>query len=83
MPFVVKIPRSVAPPCMGCQSYSSMVRRLKRAMVLEDRTSGNFEMDIQVTLSKDDPSRGFCYFTSMLRPTHFSQVVSELHKVKQ
>lgn len=53
MPFVAKIPRSVAPPSMGCQSCSSMVRRLKKAMVLEDRTSGKFEMDIQVTLSKD------------------------------
>lgn len=53
MPFVAKIPRSVAPPSMGCQSRSSMVRRLKRAMVLEDRISEKFEMDIQVSLSKD------------------------------
>lgn len=83
MPFVVKILRNIAPLSMGCKSYSSMVRRLKRAMALKDRTSGKFEMDIQVTISKDDPSRGSYYFIGMLWSTHFSQVVSEPHKVKQ
>lgn len=56
-----------------------MVRKLKIAMELEERTSGKSQMDLQVILPGQDPSRGADSEMSTLWPTHFLQAVSELH----
>lgn len=68
---------------MGCQSYSLMVRKLKIAMGLEERTSGKSTVDLQVMLTKRDPSGGADSEMSAPKPTHFIQAVSDLHLLRQ
>lgn len=60
---------------MGCQSHSLMVRKLKIAMGLEERTLGKSTVALRVILSKRDPSGGADSEMSAPRPTPFIQAV--------
>jgi hypothetical protein len=60
-----------------------MVRKLKIAMELEERTPGKPKMNLQVILPKQDPSRVADSFLSALWSTHLLQAVSECHLLSQ